>query len=204
MSRRLTVFDMTGRPENLRELIRGRLSRARRRERRAPALLQRFPVPWKRLTPDYPLVSSLLRADLPMLEDELAYLDREIVPRFRKIDYAAVRAQHSFRLAGVALIIGGAIATSLGAAQTAAGGGSLGVGIAEAVVAAAVAGITVYARGRRFQQTYLNNRVAAERMKSQYYLYITRAGIYGVDDEAERNRRLRGALDKIEAGEDPT
>lgn len=202
-SGRVTVLDVNSRPERLRELIRARLSRDRRRKRRAPALLRRFPVPWKRLPPDYPLVSSILRADLPMLEDELAYLDREIVPRFRSVDHAAVRAQHSFRLAGVTLIIGGAVATSLGAAQTAIGGGSLGIGIAEAVVAAAVSGITVYARGRRFQQTYLNKRVAAERIKSQYYLYVTRAGIYGVDDDSERHRRLRGALDMIEAGEEP-
>jgi SLOG in TRPM, prokaryote/Protein of unknown function (DUF4231) len=202
-SGRVTVLGVTARPKRLRQLIRDRLSRGRRRKRRAPALVQRFPVPWNRPPPDYPLVSSMLRADLPMLEEELAYLDREIVPRFRVIDHAAVRAQHSFRLASVALIFGGAIATSLGAAQTAVGGGSLGVGVAEAVVAAAVSGVTVYARGRRFQQTYLHKRVAAERMKSQYYLYLTRAGIYGVDDDGERDRRLRGALDKIEAGEDP-
>ncbi len=199
----VTLFDVTGRPEAIRGLVRGRLLRARRRRQRAPALLRRFPVPWRRLPPDYPLVSSVLRADLPLLEDELAYLDREIVPRFRAIDHAAVRAQQSFRLAGVALILGGALATSLGAAQTAVGGGSLGIGITEAVVAAAVAGTTVYARGRRFQQTYLSKRVAAERMKSQYYLYVTRAGIYGVEDESERMNRLRGALDKIESGEEP-
>lgn len=199
----VTLFDVTGRPEAIRGLVRGRLLRARRRRLRAPALLRRFPVPWRRLPPDYPLVSSVLRADLPLLEDELAYLDREIVPRFRAIDHAAVRAQQSFRLAGVALILGGALATSLGAAQTAVGGGSLGIGITEAVVAAAVAGTTVYARGRRFQQTYLSKRVAAERMKSQYYLYVTRAGIYGVEDESERMNRLRGALDKIESGEEP-
>ncbi len=199
----VTLFDVTGRPEAFRGLVRSRLLRAPRRRRRAPALLRRFPVPWRRLPPDYPLVSSVLRADLPLLEDELAYLDREIVPRFRAIDHAAVRAQQSFRLAGVALILGGALATSLGAAQTAVGGGSLGIGITEAVVAAAVAGTTVYARGRRFQQTYLSKRVAAERMKSQYYLYVTRAGIYGVEEESERMNRLRGALDKIESGEEP-
>ena len=202
-SDRVILLGATDGPDRLRELIRNRLSRAGRRRRRAPALLRRFPVPWKRLPPDYPLVSSILRADLPLLEDELAYLDREIVPRFRAIDHTAVRAQHSFRLAAVALIMGGAIATSLGAAQTAVGGGSLGIGIAEAVVAAAVSATTVYARGRRFQQTYLNKRVAAERMKSQYYLYVTRAGMYGVDDDGERIRRLHGALDKIEAGEEP-
>jgi SLOG in TRPM, prokaryote/Protein of unknown function (DUF4231) len=201
-SGRITVFDTTRRPEELRALVRKFMTRGRRRRWRTPALLRRFPPPWYRASADNPLVSEPLRADLPLLEDELAYLDAAVVPRFRALDHAALRAQHAHRLTSVVLILGSATATSLGAAQAATGGGSLGIGIAEAIVAAVVSGILVYARGRRFQRTYLAKRLAAERVKSQYYLFIARAGIYAAPEEARRGQ-LAEALDNIEAGEEP-
>jgi len=201
-SGRITVFDTTRRPEELRALVRKFMTRSRSRRRRAPAFLRRFPPPWYRASADYPLVPEPLRADLPLLEDDLAYLDAAVVPRFRALDHGALRAQHAHRLTSIVLILGSATATSIGAAQAATGGGSLGIGIAEGIVAAVVTGILVYARGRRFQQTYLAKRLAAERVKSQYFLFVARAGIYAAPEEARRGQ-LSEALDSIEAGEEP-
>jgi hypothetical protein len=195
------VFDVAGGPDAFREVIRKRLSKSRAWH--APALLRRFPTLWYRDTPPAPVVSYALRAELPLLDDELAYLERTVGPRYRALDRAALRAQHAFRLTSLVLILGSAIATSLGAAQTASGGGSLSLGVAEAVVAALVSGMVVYARGRGFQQTYLQNRVAAERVKSQYYLFVARAGIYALDNDAQRGRQLELALNAIAAGEEP-
>src|SRR5262249_24971228 len=157
----------------------------------APALLKRFPLPWYRRSPDYPFVPDAVRAAVPSLNDELAYLDETVVPRFRALDHSALRAQHSFRLAAVLLIVRSATASSLGAGQTAMGGGSLPVGIAEGVVAALVSGMLVYTRGRRFQQRYLTSRLAAERMKSQYFLFLARAGAYATHDDGQRDDQLR-------------
>jgi hypothetical protein len=201
-SGRITVFDTTRRPEELRALVRALMTPGRSRRRRPPALLRRFPSPWYTASVDYPLVSEALRADLPLLDDEISYLESAVVPRFRTLDRAALRAQHAYRLTSVVLILGSAAATSLGAAQAAIGGGSLGIGIAEAIVAAAVSGMLVYARGRRFQQTYLAKRLAAERVKSEYFLFLAHAGIYASDDA--RRGRLSQALESIEAGEEPT
>jgi hypothetical protein len=174
-----------------------------RRRRWAPALFRRFPKPWPPQPSDYALVEPEVRAMAPLLEADLAYLDSKLVPRFREFDRDAQRAQHAFRLGGVLLIVGSAVSTTLGAVQAALDGGNLSVGIAEAVVSAVVAGVVVYVRGRRFQQTYLSKRLMAERIKSQYYLYLARSGSYALDDEGERQRRLDRVVAQLEAGENP-
>jgi hypothetical protein len=141
------------------------------------------------------------RAAVPLLDGEIAYLDAQLVPRFRLVDHDALVAQHRFRLGSVVLIFGSATAAALGAVQAALGGGELGIGIAEGIVGAVVAGTVVYVRGRRFQQTYLNKRLVAERLKSQYYLYLARSGAYAVEDDAQRVRLLKRTLDRIESGD---
>jgi Protein of unknown function (DUF4231) len=141
------------------------------------------------------------RAAVPLLDGEIAYLDAQLVPRFRSFDHDALVAQHRFRLGSVVLIFGSATAAALGAVQAALGGGVLGIGIAEGIVGAVVAGTVVYVRGRRFQETYLNKRLVAERLKSQYYLYLSRSGAYAVEDDAQRVRLLKRTVDRIESGD---
>jgi hypothetical protein len=204
-SGRVSVLDLEAGPEQLADLIRSRLGlRGRRKEKvKPPALLKRFPLPLYRLPPDYPFVSDEQRAAAPLLEPELTRLDSELVPRFRTLDHEALVAQHRFRLGSVLLIVGSAVAAALGAVQAALGGGVLGIGIAEGIVGAFVAGAVVYMRGRRFQQTYLTKRLQAERLKSQYYLFLARAGSYAVEDDAERAKLLARTLDRIETGSEP-
>jgi Protein of unknown function (DUF4231) len=174
-----------------------------RRRTWAPALVRRFPKPRPPRPSDYPLVEPEVRTRAPLLEADLVHLDAVLVPRFRGFDHDAQRAQHAFRLGSVVLIVGGAVSTALGAVQAELGGGNLSVGIAEAVVSAAVAGAVVYVRGRRFQQTYLSKRLVAERIKSHYYLYLARAAPYAVEDDAERLRRLERVLTQLESGDEP-
>jgi SLOG in TRPM, prokaryote/Protein of unknown function (DUF4231) len=200
----ITVLGLEAGPGQLAELIRSRLgARKRQKKFKPPALLKRFPLVPYRLPPDYPFVSDEQRAAAPLIETELTRLDRELVPRFRTLDHEALVAQHRFRLGGVLLIVGSAVAAALGAVQAALGGGVLGIGIAEAIVGAVVAGVVVYMRGRRFQQTYLTKRLQAERLKSQYYLYLARAGSYAEPDDAARAKLLARTLDRIETGGEP-
>jgi len=200
-SGRVTVLGLEAGPEQLGGLIRSRLRPNRRRKKvKPPALFKRFPLVPYRLPPDYPFVSNEQRAAAPLLEAELTRLNRELVPRFRTLDHEALVAQHRFRLGSVLLIVGSAVAAALGAVQAALGGGVLGIGIAEAIVGALVAGVVVYMRGRRFQQTYLTKRLQAEHLKSQYYLYLARAGSYAVEEDAERAKLLARTLDRIETG----
>jgi hypothetical protein len=201
----VTVFDVRRRPEDLRSLVRSRLQPRSRRgltRPKPPALLKRFPLPRYRPQPEYPLVKDEDRAAAPLLDAELAYLEENLVTRFRSLDEESLRAQHRFRFGIVVLIFGSAAATALGSVQAALGGGELGIGIAEGIVGALVAGTVVYVRGRRFQQTYLTKRVVAERLKSQYYLFLARAGTYAVEDDAQRCRLLERTLDRIEAGDE--
>jgi hypothetical protein len=142
------------------------------------------------------------RAAAPLLDAEVRHLDEMLVPRFRALDDQSLRARHQFRLGIVVLIFGSAVATALGSVQAALGGGVLGIGIAEGIVGAVVAGIVVYVRGRRFQQSYFTKRVVAERVKSQYYLFLARAGTYAVDDDSKRVQLLERALDRIESGDE--
>jgi hypothetical protein len=201
----VTVFDVRRRPEDLRSLIRSRLQPRSRRgltRPKPPALLKRFPLRRYRPQPEYPLVKDEERAAAPLLDAELAYLEEKLVPRFRSLDDESLRAQHRFRFGIVVLILGSTVATALGSVQAALGGGVLGIGIAEGIVGALVAGTVVYVRGRRFQQTYFTKRVVAERLKSQYYLFLARAGMYAVEDDAQRVRLLERTLDRIEAGDE--
>ena len=198
---RVTVFGAGRGAAELRELITSGVGASRRRIVSAPALLKRFPKPRPPRAVDYPLVEPEVRASAALLEPDFAHLDSELVPRFRAFDREAQRAQHAFRLGGVILIVGGAVSTTLGAVQSALNGGNLAIGIAEAVVSAVVAGAVVYVRGRRFQQTYLSKRLIAERIKSQYYLYLARAGPYAVADDGERRRQLDRTLAELESGD---
>jgi hypothetical protein len=201
----ITVFDVRRRPEELHALIRSRLEPSRRRRLpkvKRPALFKRFPLPWYRPPPNYPFVKDEDRAAAPLLDAEVRYLDEKLVPRFRALDDASLRSQHLFRLGIIVLIFGSALATALGSVQAALGGGELGIGIAEGIVGAVTAGTVVYVRGRRFQQAYFTKRVVAERLKSQYYLFLARAGTYAVEDDAGRLQRLERALDRIEGGDE--
>jgi hypothetical protein len=142
------------------------------------------------------------RAAAPLLAAEVTALDEMIAPRFRKLDVESLRAQHLFRFGIVVLIVGSAAATALGSVQAALGGGQLGIGVAEGIVGAVVAGVLVYVRGRRFQQTYFTKRVVAERLKSQYYLFLARSGTYAVDDDKTRAQLLERTLNRIESGDE--
>jgi hypothetical protein len=201
----ITVFDVRRGPEELRALIRSRLQSKQRRSRpkfKRPALLKRFPLPWYRPPPPYPFVKDEDRAAAPLLAAEVTALDEMIAPRFRKLDVESLRAQHLFRFGIVVLIVGSAAATALGSVQAALGGGQLGIGVAEGIVGAVVAGVLVYVRGRRFQQTYFTKRVVAERLKSQYYLFLARSGTYAVDDDKTRAQLLERTLNRIESGDE--
>jgi hypothetical protein len=89
-----------------------------------PAFLAQRPRLFWRAGERYPLVSPDLRAASPALAEDFDVLDRELLPDFYELDESALRAQNTFRLGQLVVILGGAAATSLGAVQAALGGGS--------------------------------------------------------------------------------
>lgn len=149
-----------------------------------------------------PLVSPELRAASPALADDFDVLDRELLPDFHELDENALRAQNTFRLGQLLVLVGGAAATSLGAVQAALGGGVTWIGIAEALVAGTLAAAIAYVRGRQAQREYFTTRLKAELLRSEYFLFLARVAPYDVDD-VDRLRRLRAQVSTIEA-EEPT
>jgi uncharacterized protein DUF4231 len=149
----------------------------------------------------YPLVSRELRERSPALAEDFDILDRELLPDFYELDEGALRAQNTFRLGQLFVIVGGAAATSLGAVQAALGGGVTEIGIAEALVAGTLAAAVAYVRGRQAQREYFTTRLKAERLRGEYFLFLARMSPYDSDDDGVRLRELREQVGKIEADE---
>jgi hypothetical protein len=174
------------------------------RRSRRPALLARFPrLFWRpdvdHEWPDDPKVVKRkhlvrygeLRGDLGVWVDD-------VEPRWRRLDHRARILQNQFWRQHLALIFGGLVATILGAIQAAVGGGVVALAVAQAVLAGVLAGLTVLIRSRRVQQRFLTARLSAERVKSEYFLYLGRVGEY---DEPDREFRLGQQVSDIEAAE---
>jgi hypothetical protein len=121
----------------------------------------------------------------------------QLEPRFRKLDHRAQNLQNQFWRQRVILIAGGLLATSLATIQAALGGGNVYLAASQAVLTGLLAGLTVLIRSRRAQQGYLSARLRAEQIKSEFFLFLARAGNYAEGDPATR---LEQEVDNIEAG----
>jgi hypothetical protein len=89
------------------------------------------------------------------------------------------------------------VAGILGAVQAAIGGGNDWIAAAQAVLAGLLAGLAVLMRGRGPQQGYRTDRLKAERLKSEYFLFLARAGDYA--EEEGRQRVLGRRVSEIES-----
>jgi hypothetical protein len=178
--------------------------------RRRPALLARWPKlfwrssadePWPS---DWPVVRQEQLGDYTALRPDLQVWINELEPRFRRFDHQAQILQNQFWRENLTLILGGLVATTLGAVQAAVGGGIVGIAVAQAVLAGLLAGLTVLIRSRRAQQGYLNARLTAERIKSEYFLFLGGAGDYARGDGAAGDRAalLLQQVDDIEGAGD--
>lgn len=174
------------------------------RRRHWPALLKRFPrlfwrpsedKPWG---DDWPVVSPGSLTKYQTLAADLTVWTEQLEPRFRRLDHRAQILQNQFWRQRVALILGGLVATSLATVQAAMGGGVLLLAVFQAVLTGLLAGLTVLVRSRRAQQGYLSARLKAERIKSEFFLFLARADGYAQGDPVAS---LLQEVDNIEAAE---
>jgi hypothetical protein len=166
-----------------------------------PALVARLPsLRWKPGTP-WPLVREEQRAEAAELADDFEILDRELVPRYRRHDEDALRAQNEFRVGQLAIVVGGGVATALGSMQAALGGGNAGLGIAEGIITAALTTAIFYLRHRDAQRRYMTARLKAERLRSEYFVFLSRTDPYDVENRDERAKQLRAQVRAIERSE---
>ena len=166
-----------------------------------PTFLARLPRLRWRPGDRYPLVGPELRAAAPALEPDFDVLDAELLPVFHALDEAALRSQNDFRLGQLLIILGGAAATALGAVQAALGGGVTEIGVAEALVAGALAAVAAYVRGRQAQREYFTVRLKAERLRGEYFCFLGRIKPYDVDDAKERRDVLHRQVVQIEVAD---
>jgi hypothetical protein len=172
-----------------------------RGRRHWPALVKRFPSFRRRSEAgqwpgDWPVVPPAALNDYPALADDLTVWRDQIESRFRRLDHRAQILQNQFWRQRVLLIAGGLVATSLATAQAAVGGGNVYLAVIQAVLTGLLAGLTVLIRSRRAQQGYLSARLKAERIKSEFFLFLARADPY---QDSARTARLLQHVDDIEA-----
>jgi hypothetical protein len=166
-----------------------------------PALLARFPKPfWWRPDPeavwpnDWPVLPETAESMYPALASDFLIWRNGLEQDFRRLDHLAQVKQQQFWRQQVTLIVGGLLATILGATQATLGGGQHVLAAVQAVLAGLLTGLTALVRGRRAQQAFLTTRLTAERLKSEYFLYLARAGEYA---RPEREELLRNHVDDI-------
>jgi hypothetical protein len=84
----------------------------------------------------------------------------------------------------------------LGAYQAARGGGLEAVAVAQALLTGALTGVGALARSRHAQQGYLTARLKAERIKSEFFLFLARVGDYaGTDCDDRLRQQVRDIAD---------
>ena len=139
-------------------------------------LFRRFPK-FYLLSDKEEIVPRAERSRYPAFTEDFETLEKELLPSFQELDNEALSRQNRYRWMYVILIFGGAAVTILGIIQLAFITVSW-IGITEAVVAGllglAIAGL------QRFKdhERYLNARLAAERLRSEYFLFLGRYGQY--------------------------
>jgi hypothetical protein len=117
------------------------------------------------------------RARYPSLQSRLAELDAAVVEPFVTHDHEALAVQRRHRQFQLALIVGAALTSALGALQAAVD--AAWTGIAVAVVGAAATAVGNQQRRRAPLRQYLTARAKAEELRSLYFRYL--AGLDGWD-----------------------
>jgi Protein of unknown function (DUF4231) len=170
--------------------------------------MKRLPKPfWWRPDPavawpkeDWPVLPVDSDQRFPRLVQDFQLWRTEFEAPFRRLDHEAILLQNQFWRQQLALIIGGFVATVLGACQAALGGGQPGLAVAQAALTGMLTGLTALVRGRRAQRGYLTARLKAERIKSEFFLFLGGAGEYvGTGREDRLRQQVEDILDAEDA-----
>lgn len=125
----------------------------------------------------------------PALAADFKILDDVLVPSYHKLDREAITLQNSHWWTYVILIAGGTIATILGILQLAID--VEGIGITGALVAAFLGCTTLALHSFRYQERYMNSRLAAEDLRGEYFLFLGHLGEYQGGATQERIETLK-------------
>lgn len=146
--------------------------------RSRPALLKRLPRLRWRPGPPQNIVDPAELAAYPEIAADVAVLDRELMPAFRRVDNHALHDQNTFYLVQFAFSLGAVLATALGAVHAALGGGVLAIGLLETTISGALGAGALRAYSQGAQRSYYTKRLQAERLRGEYFLFLGRIGPY--------------------------
>ena len=142
------------------------------------------------------LVPPNERHQYPTFTEDFETLDREVMPFFHELDNEALNGQNRYRWMYVILIFGGAAVTILGIVQLDVTS-TPWIGVIGAIVAGIVALATTVLQTFKDHEHYLNARLAAEQLRSEYFLFLGRCGQYA--NEQERIQKLIENVADIQA-----
>ena len=145
------------------------------------------------------MLDPAVAADYPQLAEAIALADEIVGPEFEAADHAALVHQNRYRRQQVVIILGSAVLTGLGGLQ-AVFPQERWPGILLAVLGLLLTFTGKAAGELRALDTFLDERIKAERLKSAYFRYLSRTGRYANTD---RTSRLRRAVVAIKRGEEP-
>ncbi len=163
-------------------------------------LFRRFPKFHPLLREEQQLVPLKERSQYPAFIEDFKTLDRELMPYFRELDNEALQGQNGYRWTYIILIFGGALVTILGIVQIAIQ--ALGIALGGAIVAVILGATTTVARTFNHQARYLNARLAAERLRSEYFLFLGHFGEYASEQDRGQKLIQRVADIKARGGQD--
>ena len=196
----LAVLDIedASAPGRIASTVRTLLEEGRQRRRRQrPALVRRLPrLRWSAPDATRNLVPLEEQKRYPALASDFAYLNDHLLDVFRLCDDEALRQQNTFYLANLVAIVGSLVATVLGIIQVAAVPGRFWFSLAETVLAAALGGGLLATTARAAQRGYFTSRLKAERLRSEYFLFLARHAPYAED--ATRRQRLIQRVTEIQ------
>lgn len=164
-----------------------------------PALLRRFPAISSRSAVSRPIVTAEEREPYPALAEDLAYADKTVGPAFAESDRTALLAQNRYRRQQVTVILGSVVLSGLGGLQAALRDASW-PGLALAIVGFALVAVGRTADELKTLDTFLTERLIAERLRSAYFRFLSRTGRY---DSENRRTELRRVVVAVKEGDEP-
>ncbi|GAC1407297.1 MAG: hypothetical protein NVSMB49_27190 [Ktedonobacteraceae bacterium] len=140
------------------------------------------------------LVPPKERGNYSSFAADFVTLDEILMPTFRELDNAALVQQNRYRWTYIILIFGGSLATIFGIVQIAFQNADW-PGIAGAIIATILVVTTTASRSFNNHERYLDTRLAAEKLRGTYFLFLGRYHPY--EDEQTRAEHLQHHVEDI-------
>lgn len=155
-------------------------------------LLRRLEL-FRRLPRSHPLpseeiISSEERSKHPAFASEFAILQDTLMPAFHELDNEALDCQNRYRSMYLILIVGSMLATILIVFQISFLAATW-LDIIGTIIALILTIATSVLQAFKYQERYYNARLGAERLRSEYFLFLGHLGQYENSDRAQQLER---------------